>query len=91
MTTLFFNEEVLKPDDLKKGKIKEKELELAIKLIEERSSKFEPEKYEDEYQNNIKDAIVDKLNGQKVKTVKKSSKRQINDLMEALEKSLKKK
>ena len=47
-------------------------------------------KYKDEYQNNIKKAIEDKLDGKTVKSVKKKSKKQITDLMEALEKSLKK-
>ncbi len=91
MTTLFFKEEVMVPDDLKSSNANEKELELAIKLIEERSGKFEPDKYQDEYQNNIREAICDKLNGKEIKNVKKKNKSQINDLMEALEKSLKKK
>ena len=91
MTTLFFKEEVMLPDDLKNSNSNEKELELAIKLIEERSGKFEPDKYQDEYQNNIREAISDKLDGKKIKSVKKRNKNQINDLMEALEKSLKKK
>ncbi len=91
MTTLFFQEEVILPEVEIDKNVKEKELDLAIKLIEERSGKFEPETYQDEYQNNIKDAISDKLNGKKVKGVKKKQKEQISDLLEALEKSLKKK
>ena len=91
MTTLYFNEEVNIPDaDLSK-KINEKELDLAIKLIESLEGKFEPEKYKDEYQNKIKDAIDDKLEGKTIKATKKKPRKQINDLMEALEKSLKKK
>ena len=91
MTTLFFKEEVLFPEKTTLTDVKEKELDLAIKLIEERSGKFEPEKYKDEYQNNIKDAIDDKLNGKTIKKTKKKQKEQVSDLLEALEKSLKKK
>ena len=91
MTTLFFQEEVILPDENLKLDVPEKELDLAMKIIEERNGKFEPEKYQDEYQNNIKDAIDDKLNGKPVKKAKKSQKKQIDDLLEALEKSLKKK
>ncbi len=91
MTTLFFKEEVTLPDNIKETKINDKELDLAIKLIEERTSKFDPSKLEDEYQNNIKNAINDKLNGKTIKGKKKEKKTQVNDLLEALEKSLKKK
>ncbi len=91
MTTLFFEEEVMTPDENKTGEVKEKELDLAIKLINDLSGKFEPQKYEDEYQNNIRKAIEAKLNGKSIKGTTKKDKIQINDLMEALEKSLKKK
>jgi len=91
MTTLFFEEEVLLPEEELKGKVNEKELDLAIQIIEERKGKFEPQKYKDEYQNNIKEAIEDKLDGKEIKKTKKKAKEQVIDLMEALEKSLKKK
>lgn len=90
MTTLYFDEEVNLPNNEITGKISDKELNLAIKLIEDLTDKFEPEKYKDEYQENIKKAINDKLNGKKIKGKKTKSKQQINDLMEALEKSLRK-
>ncbi len=91
MTTLFFQEEVLFPEGKSEYKVNDKELDLAVKLIAELEDKFEPEKYQDEYQNNIKKAIDDKMNGKEVKQVKKKQKEQVSDLFEALEKSLKKK
>ena len=72
-------------------KIDEKELDLAIQLITSLKGKFEPTKYKDEYQDNIKKAIEDKIDGKTIKAKKKNNKKQISDLMEALEKSLKKK
>ena len=89
MTTLFFEEEVNLPDEELTNKSTQKELDLAIKIIEARKGKFEPEKLKDEYQNNIKDAIEDKLNGKTIKSKKKTQKKQVTDLLEALEKSLK--
>lgn len=90
MTTLYFEEEVnIRKDDVD-YKINEKELELAIRLINSLKGKFEPSKYKDEYQDNIRKAIEDKVNGKKIKSAKKKNKKQISDLMEALEKSLKK-
>lgn len=89
MTTLFFEEEMLFPEEKATGKVNEKELELAIQLINSLKGTFEPQKYKDEYQDNIKDAIEDKLNGKEVKKQKKKPRKQVSDLMEALEKSLK--
>ena len=91
MTTLFFEEEIILPDVISNSKVNEKELNLALRLIDERKGKFEPKKYQDEYQNNIKQAINDKLKGNKIKEVKKKNQAQVNDLLKALEKSLKKK
>lgn len=90
MTTLYFNEEVnINKDD--SIKVNEKELDLAVQLINSLKGKFEPEKYKDEYQDNIKKAIEGKIKGKSVKGTKKKNKKQISDLMEALEKSLKEK
>lgn len=90
MTTLYFEEELRIPNAPLKSSTDSKELELAIKLIDSLKGKFEPSKYKDEYQNNIKNAILGKLSGKNVKKSKTKSKIRVNDLMEALEKSLKK-
>ena len=90
MTTLYFEEEINIPEKDISGSIDKKEMDLAIKLIESMKGTFEPEKYKDEYQNNIKKAIDDKLNGKKIKGKKQNNKVQIDNLMDALEKSLKK-
>ena len=88
MTTLYFYEEVNLNNDIVKYKIIDKELDLAIRLIESMKSSFEPKKYKDEYQDNIKNAINDKIDGKKIKKSKSKNKKAISDLMEALEKSL---
>lgn len=91
LTTLYFEEEVNIKEDDKDFKVNDKELDLAIKLITSLKGKFEPDKYKDEYQDNIRNAIDDKLDGKKIKSTKKKKKKQISDLMQALEKSLKEK
>ena len=90
MTTLFFHEEVNLSHEKLNVNNDSKELDLAIKLVNSLKGKFEPSKYKDEYQDNIRNAINDKLDGKKVKGVKRSNRKQVNDLMKALEKSLKK-
>ena len=89
LTTLYFEEEVKLPEKEINIKVTNKELDLAIKLIESMEGNFEPSKYKDEYQDRIKKAIDEKLDGKKITKTKKNSKKQINDLMKALEKSLK--
>ena len=91
LTTLYFEEEVNMGDAIKDSKVTSKEMELAVKLIESMKGSFEPSKYKDEYQDRIKKAIDDKLNGKKITKTKVTNKKQINDLMKALEKSLKEK
>ena len=89
MTTLYFEEEVNIKEDNLNLKITDKELDLAVELIKNLKGKFEPNKYKDEYQNNLKEAINNKIEGKSIKGVKKKNKKKINDLMDALEKSLK--
>ena len=90
MTTLYFDEEINIPEKDISKKADDKELSLAIKLVNSMKGTFEPEKYKDEYQNNIKKAINDKLKGKTIKGKIKTNKSQIKNLMEALEKSLEK-
>ncbi len=90
MTTLYFDEEVVIDEKEIETNYKDKELNMAIQLIDNLSIKFDPKEYKDEYQNNIKNAINDKLEGKEVKGKKSSPKEQVNNLMAALEKSLKK-
>lgn len=91
MTTLYFEEEVNIHEDNLNYNLDKKELDLAMQLINSLKGDFEPEKYKDEYQNNLRNAIEDKIEGKTIKTAKKKNKKQISDLMEALEKSLKEK
>lgn len=88
LTTLYFADEVLLPEEEVKIKVSDKELNLAIKLIESMTSKFDIRKYKDEYKENLNKAIDTKLNGKTIKGGKRKPQEQINDLMKALEKSL---
>lgn len=91
LTTLYFEEEVRIPDKNMEFKVTNKELDLAVKLIESMDGEFKPHEYKDEYQDKIKMAIDAKLDGKKITKTKSTNKKQINDLMKALEKSLKEK
>lgn len=88
MNTLYFNEEVNLDDDAELKKFDTNELNMAIKLIEAMSGKFEPEKYKDEYQDKIKKAIEQKINGKEIVETKSEPKKSVADLMDALKLSL---
>lgn len=62
---------------------------MAMELINQMSDEFKPDEYKDEYQTRLKNAIDKKLNGKEIKKYKTKKTKSINDLMEALEKSLK--
>lgn len=91
--TMYFADEVRAFGEIDKGgsaKIKEGELELALRLIDELSSEeFKPEQYQDEYRLRVLDLVNLKVEGKEVTAVGPQVQRaQVIDLMEALKESL---
>ncbi len=89
MTTLYYDEEIRLNEEVIEEKFTEKEMDLALKLIESLSGEFTPEDYVDEYQEKLKNAINKKINGQEIKKQKSKKSVTVANLMDALEKSLK--
>ena len=89
MNTLYFEEEVVIPEEIAEAKFTKKELDLAVQLINSLKIKFKPEEYVDEYQEKIKNALKQKEEGKSVKKTKVKNTKNIKDLMTALELSLK--
>lgn len=91
---MHFSGELLEPKDHelpKKEAVGKKELEMAKTLVESMSSKWEPEKYRDEYKKQLMDAIEEKVAaGGKELPVKRAKKTPSNvvDLMSILKKSI---
>jgi DNA end-binding protein Ku len=91
--TLYFADEVRDFAEVDKGeavKIKEGELELAVRLIDELSrEEFKPEQYQDAYRLRVLDHVTRKAEGKAVIAVGPEVPRtQIIDLMDALKQSL---
>jgi DNA end-binding protein Ku len=91
--TMYFADEVRDFGEVDKGqsaKIKEGELELALRLINELSKEeFKPEQYQDDYQLRVLDMVNLKVEGKEVTAVGPQVQRaQVIDLMEALKESL---
>jgi DNA end-binding protein Ku len=69
--------------------LKDSEVKIAHQLIEALSAEWDPEKYHDEFQENLKKLIETKLEGGKIAEVEKPKKlAPVVDLMSALKQSL---
>ena len=98
LTTMRFHDEVSSPDDLdddvfgdeKPKKPEKRELEMAKQLIESLTSDFDPDKYRDEYREELLDLLQKKAEGEEVVSAPTEEPKPTKapDLMAALEESL---
>src|SRR5579875_1556360 len=90
-------EAVSRPDELHEekkaevpspGKVAKKEVDLAKKLIETLAAPFKPERFHDEYKENVEKLIESKRKGRKVVPIRQPKTSPVTDLMTALQQSL---
>jgi len=88
--TMYFTNEVRKSDEFHAdlNLVKEKELALASSLVEALAADFEPEKYKDEYRENLLQMIESKKKGDVVLATPEPHREKVVDIMEALKASL---
>src|SRR5438477_423324 len=88
--TMFYSNEIRAAESSSTDRIelKDQEKKLAQQLIENLAVPFEPQKYHDAYQDNVRAMIAAKLKGQEVTEVAPPHMAPVIDLMEALKKSL---
>jgi len=89
--TMYYEEEVRKLDTFGRPEVelKDAELKIAQQLIEALAGKFEPEKFHDSFEENLKTLIKARLEGDEVTSVEKPRKpAPVVDLMAALKESL---
>ena len=89
--TMYFRDEVRQVEEFRTDTsvIKEKELELAMTLVESLEAPFEPEKYKDSYRENLMAMIQAKIKGEQVVEVSAApGKAPVVDILEALKMSL---
>src|SRR6185503_13009489 len=68
--------------------VKEKELAMAKMLISSLEAEFEPQKYHDQYRDNLTKMIEAKIEGHKVVETPSEHMAPVIDIMEALKRSL---
>jgi DNA end-binding protein Ku len=91
--TLRMGDEVVLPkdafDDIPAAKADPKMVDIAEKIIEQQEGPFEPDTFEDRYENALRDLIRRKERGEKLVTAEPVPDDNVIDLMAALKKSLK--
>src|SRR5689334_15954092 len=90
METLYYPDEIRQPENVKLDdvKIEEKELQMAMSLVDLLSEDFDPSKYHDEYRNALMERIEAKVEGGEIKTAPEAPEVKVVDLMEALRQSV---
>jgi DNA end-binding protein Ku len=96
LTTMRFADEVVKPEELddvlpdSNPRVEKREREMAEKLIESLSGEFEPDKYRDEYREQLLSLIEQKAEGKEIVATESEEPEPTKapDLMAALEESL---
>jgi DNA end-binding protein Ku len=92
-TTLRYPYEVRSPadyfDDIEDEKVPKDMLDLATHIVKTKEGKFEPEKFEDQYEDALKDVIRKKQKGEKLTRPSQPKQSNVINLMDALRQSVK--
>jgi len=75
-------------DDIQDVKITKDMLELAKHIVEQKSGHFEPEKFEDHYEQALHELLEQKRKGQPITTTRKPAPTNVFNLMDALKQSI---
>jgi DNA end-binding protein Ku len=91
--TLRYPYEVRQPDEyfdtIDDEKVPKDMLDLAIHIVDTKRGKFEPEKFEDHYENALKELLRKKQKGEKIERPREPARTNVVNLMEALRQSVK--
>jgi DNA end-binding protein Ku len=91
--TLRYPYEVRQPeeyfDTIDDEKVPKDMMDLAIHIVDTKRGKFEPEKFEDHYENALKELLRKKQKGEKIERPREPARTNVVNLMEALRQSVK--
>ena len=92
LETMYYSDEVRKPEaldgELGRPRLQKAEVELAKSLVESLSEKFEPEKYDDRYRQELLGLIRAKAEGQPLPEPAQEQEGDVVDLLAALRESV---
>jgi len=75
-------------DDIPEPKITKDMLDLATHIVETKTSEFDPKKFEDQYEDAVKELLKKKQSGEKIEVPKERKPANVVNLMEALRQSI---
>ena len=75
-------------DAIEDEKVPKDMLDLAVHIVESKKGEFEPEKFEDEYDNALKKLLRKKQKGERIERPKAPSRTNVVNLMDALRRSV---
>jgi DNA end-binding protein Ku len=76
-------------DDIADEKVPKDMLELATHIVETKRGKFQPEKFQDQYEDALKELLRRKQKGEKIEQPKERAPSNVIDLMDALRRNVK--
>ena len=90
LETMYYADEVRKPEQVKAGRLREAEVEMAKSLVDNLSDTFDPEKYDDTYRKELLELMRAKAKGKKLPEPQEDEGGEVIDLMQALRESVEK-
>jgi DNA end-binding protein Ku len=88
LETMYYADEVRKPEDVPRPQVRAPEIEMAKTLIENLAGEFDPTKYHDRYRNELLKLLEKKAKGKPLPERGQAEEGEVVDLMEALRQSV---
>jgi DNA end-binding protein Ku len=88
LETMYYADEIRRPEEVPKPRVQPAEVEMAKTLIENLAGEWDPERYHDRYRNELLDLLRKKAEGQQLPEPAQEEEGEVVDLMEALRQSV---
>jgi DNA end-binding protein Ku len=88
LETMYYADEVRKPEDAPAPQVRAAELEMAKSLIENLAAEWDPSRYHDRYRNKLLDLLEKKAEGEPLPEPQQADGGEVVDLMDALRQSV---
>lgn len=88
LETMYYADEVRRPEEAPKPQVRSAEVEMAKTLIENLAATFDPERYHDRYRNELLELLQKKAEGEPLPEPRAEEGGEVVDLMEALRQSV---
>ena len=88
LETMYYADEVRRPEEVPKPKVSATEVEMAKTLIENLAAAWDPKRYHDRYRSELLDLLERKAEGEPLPEAAEAEEGEVIDLMEALRQSV---